>query len=163
MLERYREVLNSVRRPLRSEIVRYMVEQGLVPGHAPGRGFYDALERAGVAQADLVLCALRLNTDASLRLAERLMGKPILRCPPMLMRWTSPVKATVRQGDDRRVIAVSKPRARDGGRRRILCADLYSRIGRARVGMTVSGLIGRGLRRRDIRIALKRGYLELSA
>jgi hypothetical protein len=163
MLERYRDTLTRVRSDLRADMLRYLVERGLVPGDVPGDSFYDVLERARLCQADAVLCCLRLNTDRSLRLAERLVGKPILRCPPMLMRWQTPVRATRLGGDDRIVTRVRRPQAKERGRRRLLGAAMYDRLARARVGMSVTCLLGRGLRRKDLRIATKRGYLELSA
>jgi len=144
-----------------------MVERGLVPGDVPGADFYDVLQQARLCQADLVLCCLRLDTDPSLRLAERLVGKPILRCPPMLIRWRGGSKLAVRQaklsGDDRIVTRVRRPQAKEKGRRRLLGAAMYDRLARARAGMSVACLLGRGLRRKDIRVGLRRGYLELSA
>ena len=162
MLERYRETLARARGRLRVEIVRYMVEQGLVEGDVPGSSFYDVLEGAGLMQADVVLAALRINTHSSLRLAEALVGKRILRCPPCLRGYKQAARAK-REGDDRVVTRVRRPSAKERGRRRLLGSPLYDRIARAKVGMSVSHLIGRGLRRRDVRIAVRRGYVELSA
>lgn len=162
MLERYRGTLSRVRLGLRQSMLTYFVETGLVPGDVPGANFYDCLERARLCQADVVLCALRINTSASLRLAEVLIGKRIVHCPPALGRYSPPAPRQP-TGDDRWVTRVRQPDARQWGRRRLLCCPMYDRVARARVGMSVSHLLSRGLRRRDIRIALRRGYLELSA
>jgi len=162
MLERYRHVISRVRPGLQIEMLRYFVERGLVPGDAPGHSFYDVLRRARLMQADVVLCALRINSTSSLALAERLVGKRIHVCPPMLIRWTSPVKASRREGDDRVVTHVRRPRPTEQGRTRLLSASMYDRMARAQKGMTVSTLLARGLRRRDIRIAVKRGYLKIA-
>lgn len=161
MLERYRGTLCRVQSNLRAQVTSYMVEHGLVRGDVPGDSFYEVLVQARLMQADLVLCALRLNTDQSLRLAEKLVGKRITRCPPCLRSGRSPsIGATKPSGDDRIVTAVSDPRI--VSKRRILPrSPMYDRIARARVGMSVASLIGRGLRRRDLRIATKRGYIVL--
>ena len=162
MLERYRATLTRAGGHLRVDLTRYMVENGLVQGDVPGSSFYDVLERANLMQADVVLAALRINTDASLRLAERLVGKRITRCPPCLRGGRRPTAAKP-TGDDRIVVKVRRPSAKERGRRRLLGSPLYDRLARVRVGMSVSQLVGRGLRRRDMRIALRRGYVELSA
>lgn len=162
MLEKYEKILRGITGRLEIEMLRYFVERGLLPGDAGFSSLRDALLASRLMQADVVLCALRLNTSASLRLAERLVGRPITRCPPMLMRWTSPVKHSRREGDDRRVTRVRRPEAAEKGRRRLLGCSLYDRISRARVGMDVHTLLARGLRRRDIRIALRRGYLRIA-
>lgn len=164
MQERYRETLLRARKGLQSEMLVYFVERGLVGGDVPGYSFYDVLERAGLCQADAVLCCLRLNTDRSLGLAEKLVGKRITRCPSALRGWHwKPHDTQKKEGDERTVTTVRRPEAREKGRRRLLRSPLYDRLSRARVGMSVSALVARGLRRRDLRIALRRGYLELSA
>lgn len=162
MLERYEETLRRVSLKLETEMTRYFVERGLLPGDAGCDSFYDALEGARLMQADVVLCALRLNTAQSLRLAERLVGRPITHCPPMLMRWTTPTRHGRREGDDRRVTRVQRPEARQRGRRRLLACAMYDRLARVRVGMDVHTLLARGLRRRDILIAVRRGYLRIA-
>jgi hypothetical protein len=164
MQERYRGVLCRVRKNLQREMLTYFVERGLVEGDVPGESFWDTLEIAGLCQADAVLCCLRLNTDSSLRLAEKLIGKRITRCPPALSGWRwRPHETQRREGDERIVRSVRQPQAREMGRRRLLSSPLYDRLSRARPGMSVAALVSRGLRRRDLRIALRRGYLELSA
>lgn len=163
LLEKYRRRLSHVRVELQTRMIEYFVGEGLVHGDVPGETFYDVLEEAGLCQADVVLCALRVNSASSLRLAESLVGKKILRCPPCLGRWRDPRRLR-KQGDDRTVTVVRQPRRDERiGVRRLYSADLYERIGRARVGMSVRSLLGRGLKRRDIRIALHRQYMELSA
>lgn len=162
MLKRYEKILRGIKGRLEIEMLRYFVERGLLPGDAGCSRLCDALLASRLMQADVVLCALRLNTSASLRLAEHLVGRPITRCPSMLMRWTTPIKHSRREGDDRRVTHVRRPEAVQRGRRRLLRCSLYDRIARARVGMDVHTLLARGLRRRDIRIALKRGYLRIA-
>lgn len=163
MLERYRSAISAVRPDLRLRMISYFVERGLLPGNVPGDGFYDCLERAKLCQADVVLCSLRLNTTASLRLAERLVGKRIVHCPPCLGGYLKPRKRKA-TGGDRWVTRVREPEPRTrSGRRALLSAPMYARIARARVGMTLANLMGRGIRRKDLRVALRRGYLELSA
>ena len=162
MLEKYEKILRRITGKLEMEMTRYFVERGLLPGDTGCVSLSDSLLASRLMQADVVLCALRLNTSASLRLAERLVGRPITHCPPMLIRWTTPTKHSRREGDDRRVTHVRRPEAVQRGRRRLLKCCMYDRISRAREGMDVHTLLARGLSRRDIRIALKRGYLRIA-
>jgi hypothetical protein len=48
------------------------------------------------------------------------------------------------------------------GRAKIVTeSPMYDRLARARVGMSVSQLLGRGLTRRDLRIAIRRGWMTI--
>ena len=120
---------------------------------------FDTLRKCGYCQADLVLCLLRLNTRNSLAVAELLVGRPITRCPSSLYFRRSPLPpaARPRRGDDRLVTRLSSERSSSC----VLSAGLYDRLSVARVGMSVLQLVSRGVRRRDLLIATRRGYLQL--
>lgn len=161
MLERYARAIRRMDDETELGLRRYMAERGVL--------LYEedlllACEQARLCQADVVLCLLRLNTRRSLRAAELLVGRPITHCPPMLaLRWQPPRLAAERQrsGDERRVVRVRKPKARERGRRRLLTCGMYERIALVTVGMTIRHAVLRGVRRRDLRVAVRRGYLVL--
>ena len=78
MLEKYRAALGRVPPVVRMRVLNYFK----LP---PLRGsLFDQLSSENLGQADLVLCLLRINDAQSLRLAERLVGHPIVVCPPCL-------------------------------------------------------------------------------
>lgn len=155
MLERHRETVESADVVTVVRVSRYF---GL--RRAPGGSLHDALNQRGLSQADLVLCLLRLNAPAALRLAERLVGRPITRCPSSLLlgwRWLRAERRNRRAGDDRLVTIVYVPDPElvlPGG-------GLARRLSEVRAGMSVAQLVARGLRRRDIRLAVRRGVFEL--
>lgn len=164
MLEKWRGVIVRVDATLRRDITRYMVERGLMRGDVPGDSFYDCLERARLMQADVVLAALRLNSRRSLRLAERLVGRPITVCPPMLAMCKIPrmPKSQRRVGDERLVLRTRKPKRSDArSKRRLLDSPVYQRIALIQEGMSVGACLARGVRRKDFRIAIRRGYVEV--
>ena len=151
-------VLRKMRKEERERLIKYLRLQGLL------RGRIVSLHRSCVAarlcQADLVLSCLRLGL---VRCAEALVGRPIVHCPPSLAlaRVQRPAGRGRRRGDDRLVIGTREPMCVERGRRRLLSTELYDRIARAKVGMSVRMLISRGVTRRDIRIATKRGYIKV--
>lgn len=101
------------------------------------------------SQADLVLCLLRVGTRSALASAEQLIGKPITHCPPQLRRdLPSPAH---RRGDHRILLAVGSA-LRERSSSRMHCA---------RPGMSVVSLMMRGATRRDIRLALRFGLIQL--
>lgn len=135
---------------------KYLLRRGMLAGR-PG-ALHRACVRAGLCQADVVLALLRLEI---LGVAEEIVGRPITRCPPALALGYKAVGPSRRLPDERRVTEVRKPESEERGRRRLLSCDMYERIGRARVGMTVAALVARGVTRKDLRIALRRGYLSV--
>lgn len=124
-----------------------------------------ALRRSGCVPADLILCLVQIDTSTSLRLASRMIGKPITVCPPSLRR-EPPAKLEIvrKSGDDRSVTAVRRPRPGDTtlrGGRVLLGSRMYERLAVVRPGMTVRQMLARGVRRRDIRLGVSRGLLIL--
>lgn len=168
MNERYRRAISRSEPRLKMQIMRYFFEQGIAPRTASHDTFFDWVADTGLCQADLVLCLLRMNSRPSLQLVERLIGRRITHCPPCLVLFRGPSAVPRRMvpstPDDRRVLSVVEPSARDHrGRRRLLARPMYSRLAEVKPGMTLAQALGRGLTRRDIRIALKRGYFVVEA
>ena len=162
MLERHEKTVRAIEKTTRVQMISYFVSYGLLPGDVPGVSFFDTLQRARLCQADLVLCLLRLNTPRALRHAAKLVGRPITHCPPCLRQLGRRPRAVAAQlPDDRVVIRVRPPAPVERGKRRLLCSPMYDRLAKARVGATVAQLVARGITRRDLRIATRRGYLEI--
>jgi len=117
--------------------------------------FY-ALNAHGCDQADLVLCLLRINSATALRHVETLIGKPIEYCKPVY-RWQAvPVNRAELPGDQRRVLhVVQQPKLKSGRRSWLRHYHLL------REGMTIEQLLRRGVTRGDIRLAIKRGWIEV--
>lgn len=112
----------------------------------------------GWGQADLALCLLRINTRASLALTERLVGRKITRCPPQLREHQSPTRQPdqVREGDDRRIARVT--RVSCPWRPSCSSAREWREF---RVGRSVRQLLARGVKRRHVRRALRKGWIVL--
>ena len=165
MHAKHSKILSRASLDIQTKMISYFVGHGLVRGDVPGASFVDVLRRAGLNQADVVLCLLRLDTRQSLALASRLVGRPVTYCPPMLAmaRGPRPVGRRADLKDDRVVLNVVPPSVKDSrSSRRLLSAPIYERLSAIKVGMRVSQLYARGVRQKDIRIALRRGYVTLS-
>lgn len=152
------------------EMIRYAQIRGLGDTWAP------------VDLADLVLTLLRIDDSRALAYVEDLTGRPITFCPPQLLPRPAPVIVRPRHGDDRLVL---RARSQEGhrtvalmdalgvipprsplvsltGRSRIIVGTpMYDRMSAIRPGMSVSQTLSRGVTRRDLRIAERRGWLEL--
>jgi len=143
-------------------VTRTIVRRRLGLPRIHGESFFNLLHRHGFSQADLVLCLLHLNTPQAIRGAELIVGRPVTHCPSSLLltwRWKRTALRQHRQGDDRLVLAVYEPDTErclpNGGLRR--------RLEVVHAGMSVGQLLARGVRRRDVRFAVKRGFVELEA
>lgn len=152
------EALSLLTREQEYVVVRYLQARGLLRGRVSA--LHAACVRARLCQADVVLALLRLDL---LDVVERLCH--ITHCPSLLARARSPrtVITGPRRGDDRIVSRVRQPQEQERGRRRLLGCRMYQRLAQARPGMTVETLLARGITRKDLRIALRRGYLEVAS
>jgi hypothetical protein len=116
------------------------------------------------AQADVVLALLRVNKPETLRGAEKLVGRRIVRCPPALVRLASGnIKSSpgALDPDYRRVKYIQPTEMR---RDALPGTPLHAKLNRhCKPGVTVKSLLSRGLNRRDIRTAERKGWLELVA
>lgn len=142
--------------------------------------FADELERHHLGHADTVLALLHKGAVDLVSLLTR-----YTHCPPTLALLRRPLPlpaAAPRTGDEilvtgRRsgtllrifaqmqktgLAAAHSPRLSATGRKCILAdSPMYDRLNRIKPGMSVQQMLGRGLRRRDILIAQRRGWLVL--
>lgn len=178
ILERHREAVRSIDLATASRALEMLDAASAIPLGEIWT-LDAALDAAGRGQDDLVLCLLRMDTESALTYVERVMGKPVTRCPPQvaLCRPPPPPVARPRAGDDRRVVSLrsvnflrvmsqivrpgSRALARTGKTRVALDTPMYDRLGMVRVGLSVTQLLARGVTRRDLRIAERRGWLTL--
>ncbi len=110
------------------------------------------LRRAGLGQADLVLCLLRLG---ELRWAEILVGKPIVYGPSFRTVLSQTGKKNQRVDRSPRVVFVQPHNPRK------TCTRAHDRFEHFRVGRTEQQLRVRGVTRKDIRKALKWGWIRM--
>jgi hypothetical protein len=148
MQEKYRRVVESL---------------STVPDMALRRWFYlrregslhDAADDAGLCQADLVLLLLERG---HLSAAEHLVGRRIRRAPPLRIRGAPPPRLGP---DDRRVHVLCRPSAFEGAKRQ-LNTTIYVRMDLLlKEGQPLRRALARGVRRRDVTLAVKRGYMTL--
>lgn len=130
----------------------------------------------------LVLCLLEVDDYQSLSYVTDMVGKPITFCPPWSIPRPAPVIVKPREGDDRLVVrsrsqAMLKclasldatgsipPRSPlmslTGRKRIIIGTPMYDRMAIIRPNLSVAQLLVRGVTRKDIRIATRRGWVEL--
>jgi hypothetical protein len=155
MLEKYRDAAASVRGPLRGYILDYFCLS-----RRSRRSLFDLCREAGLGQADLVISLVRAHSAEADAAIERLIGRPILRLPPQRRDYRRP-KIVSRTGDDRLVTAFSIGATTLRGGAILPGSPMYDRLAVIRPGMSLLGLVARGVSRRDIRIAVRRGWLEI--
>lgn len=123
-----------------------------------------AMIARGLGQADLVLCLLRIrDAHSALRAAAEshitaLVGHAIRACPPCLQLYNQQRNCaadTQRSLDDRRVTHVSPGNPRQEG------TDAFMRWHEFRVGRTIGQLVSRGITKRDIRRAVRNGWISV--
>jgi hypothetical protein len=141
-------VVNAMSR----DVVRYLMQYFKTPlmrGWPPS----SRLAEVEVGQADVVLALLRADFIDQ---AEALMGHRIIRCPPCLRPRAPLVMQDNVAPDRRRVLRVlHNTRAPN--------TPAHYRFGIFRPGMTIEQFLVRGGTRLDVRIALRRGLVELEA
>lgn len=119
----------------------------------PGLGMPYALNIRGLGQADLVLSLLRLDTPASRRHVERILGRPIKHCPGVFLAWRVNGKPQVRRSP-RIVYVAPNPRKPN--------TTAHARYDASfKVGRTIEDTLVRGARKRDIRSAQRRGWIKV--
>jgi hypothetical protein len=149
MQERYRRVVESLSCVADDELRRwfYLRSTG---------SLFDAAGERGLCQADLVL---RLLEAGELESAEHLVGRRIKRARPVKPRGAPPPKMGP---DDRRVRVLRRPANGEDGRKRELGTAIYVRLGLLlREGQPLRRALERGVRRKDVSLAVRRGYIEL--
>lgn len=118
------------------------------------------LYQRGLGQADLVLCLLRSRSYLARKAIERLIGHPILVGEPCLLKYYqngAPTATRPSEGLDRRIAYVvpRNPRAP--------ATDAWQRWKLYRVGRTLGQLRVRGINQREIRTALRAGWIRLES
>jgi hypothetical protein len=119
-----------------------------------------ALLAKRLGQADLVLFLLRIydthptQGQAAEDFIARFIGHPILIGPRCLSRYRDPHPYT-KIDRTPRVVYVSETNPRNPN------TDAFLRWPEYRVGRTVAQLVARGVTRRDIRKAVKHGWIKL--
>lgn len=104
--------------------------------------------------ADVVVALLRIGTPQALARAEKLLGRPITRCPTGIPPW--PPKPATR--------APAKPRvARVAPNPCLPTTGAFQRFQLIHQGMTEDQLRRRGLSRRDVRLWTKAKHIEWRA
>jgi hypothetical protein len=125
-------------------------------GRPPSWRLSHALAEAGVGQADVVLALLRSDQEDFRHCAEALVGRPIYRAPRTALPAAPPPRGdSARTGDERRVTRVV------GHNPRLPSTPAWHRHRIFRPGMTVRQFLTRGGRRGDVRLAVRRGWVEL--
>jgi hypothetical protein len=108
-----------------------------------------------LCHADIVLCLIRINTPRALQIVTSLLGKPITIGPACRLTWpdnrqlplvrTQPTICAVHQD------IVVRRRTR-----------LHSCLSEFKIGRTWDQLLQRGVRRADIRRAVRKGIIQLA-
>lgn len=117
----------------------------------------------GLGQADIVLALLRLRDQRTTysrvfsSYIELLVGHPIVVGPACLLHYkTNGAKpSVVRSIDDRRIVYVIPDNPRQPK------TEAYLRWCEFRVGRTIGQLRVRGIKKRDIRRAVRRGWIKV--
>jgi hypothetical protein len=148
MQERYRPLVETLSATAAHELRRwfYLKRDG---------SLHDAAEMAGLCQADLVL---RLLEAGELQAAEHLIGRKITRGRPAQYRGLPPPKLGP---DDRRVLVLSRPSEFEGAKRQLNTAIYVRMAALLKHGQPLRRAIARGVRRKDVTLAVKRGYCVL--
>lgn len=147
MQERYRRQVESLSKVSDEALRRwfYLKRRG---------SLFDAAALAGLCQADLVLLLLQKNMVEA---AEHLVGRRIKRARKLKRRGAPPPRLGP---DDRRVRVLCRPSEFEGAKRQLRTA-IYVRLDLLlKDGQPLRRALARGVRRKDVQVALKRGYME---
>lgn len=113
---------------------------------------YALLERR-MGQSDLILSLLRVGTPGARDRVEDILGRPIVLCPCVLLRWRINGAPPRVARTPRIARIVSNPRKPNTG--------AHARFAQAfRVGRTLEECRAYGATRRDVRSAVRRGWIE---
>lgn len=149
MLRRHLAALAAI---TRYPSLSYRVRQYFSLGSGP---LIIELRRALLCQADIVLCLVRIGTCHARRIAESLIGKAITIGPACRFVYdhnrSRPLVRT--QAVIARVHDCSSVRRR---------TRLHTVLPEFRVGRTWDQLVARGVRRGDIKRAMKRGLITMT-
>jgi hypothetical protein len=118
-----------------------------------------ALYQRGLGQADLVLCLLRTDHFMAREFVAMLIGHPIIIGPPCLLHYRTnggrPTVCHPRSLLDRRIIFVAPANPRQP------CTEAHLRWSDFKAGRTPRQVMTRGSTKRDVRRALRMGWIRL--
>lgn len=116
---------------------------------------FPLLEQANLTQADVVLVLLRDGRPEMVEQVTVLTGVEVQHCPPwMPPDRPAPVSGPAREGDRRRFTHV-------GANPRLPTTPAFQRYKHFKVGRTVADFLRRGGTRKDLREALRAGWVEM--
>lgn len=116
-----------------------------------------ACTRAGLSQADVVLCLIRIGTPAARNIIEGLIGKPITVGPACRLTWAYN-KQTPSVGNQP-VVTWVMPTLQVPLR---MGTRLAANFPEFKCGRTLQQLQMRGVSRGDIRRAIRRGWIKMA-
>jgi len=136
-MRKYEDILTVLTPQLRLQVGVYVQDNKLPAEH--------------LTRTDVALALLRINSVASLKAAEQLMGIRITKCPPCIPPWPPlPVKTRATK-KVLRVNYTKTPRAPADRRFRLI-----------KPNMTVEQLLKRGVTHRDIRRWSRTGRIVMT-
>jgi len=116
---------------------------------------YSALRARGLSQADVVFSLLRHNAPWAVKAVETLIGRPITILPPAVPpRTPKPATIPPRVGDRRIIVKVER-------NPRLPTTDSFQRYRELRPGRTLEQCLRRGVTRKDLREAMRSGWVEV--
>lgn len=112
------------------------------------------LRRAGLCQADIVLCLLRAGTPRSREIIEKIVGRPITVAAACRLVWNHNSQAPTVRRQPIITWVCSDATLRRGTR----IAAAFTEF---RVGRTLEQLRVRGVSKGDLRRAMRRGWIRV--
>lgn len=147
MLDKYRQVIDDLSWPVGVGLRSYF--------RLPAKGdLFQHLQEAHLTQADVVLALLKDGRPHMREAAEAIIGAPIKVGHSTVPPPPSPVRLPPRTGDERRFTKVA-------ANPRLPTTDSAMRYRLMRPGRTIAEFLRRGGTRRDIREALRAGWVEI--
>lgn len=164
MLEKYKDVIENLSANNRQAVIKALY----LPNYS--EHLYDVLEEFGRSQADVALALLRAGTPEALAGAEALIGRPVKRCPPSLI-GACPELSIYAQAQWVLSLLGPETGANSDGRRvtrliqnpRLPTTPSWGRFRLLKIGMTVGQFLVRGGTRKDVRLWVREGSIELSS
>lgn len=156
MLPKYAPMVHALPAPTRIQLANHL-------GLSPHKPVYPQLRSRGYFTADVVLTLLAIGTADARAGAQAIIGKPIEVCRPgphyretvSVIDQIASLPETVPPADRRKVLSVER-------NPRLPTTDSFQRYKHFRPGRTVAQLIGLGVTRKDLREALREGWVTLS-
>jgi hypothetical protein len=158
VIRKHRSTVDNIDSKTRATLLRTMSIKD-----CPRQSLYSILSANLVMHINLVRTLLLLDTEESRKAVSALIGKPINVMKSYSARARLPVPAhrTTRTTTQRRILHIAPIFKQPDGGRTLTSTDLYRRLGLVKPGMTLEQVSSRGVTRRDIRIAVQRGWIKI--